>query len=81
MKELKDKVIDLTDRDVGFNEITLKEENKELKIKIRDSLEKAEAQDDEIYDLTRSNGIQKKINVKLNRELSNLLEKIKSKGA
>ena len=61
VKELEDKVKDLTDRDVVFKEITLKEENKELKIKIRDSLEKAKPQNDEMYDLTRSNGIQKKI--------------------
>jgi hypothetical protein len=68
-------VIDLSDRDVGIKEITLKEENKELKIKIIDSLEKAEVQDDEIYDLTRSNVIQKDINQKLHRELNKLREK------
>jgi predicted RNase H-like nuclease (RuvC/YqgF family) len=61
--------------DMGSKEITLKEENNELKIKMSDSLEKAEAQDDEIYDLTRSNGIQKSTNQKLHRELNKLREK------
>ena len=70
VKELEAKVKDLTD--IGAKEIN--EENKVLKNKTGDALEEVEAQKADIYDLERSNKIQKNINFKLNKELSRLRE-------
>ena len=71
VKELEEKVIALTE--VGFKD--LKDENEVLRMKMTDSSEKVHTQSDEIYDLARSNDIQKKINQKLHRELNKLREK------
>ena len=50
-------------------------ENRVLRSRLGDALEEVEAQNGDIYDLKRSNKIQKNINQKLNKELSKLREK------
>jgi predicted thioredoxin/glutaredoxin len=58
---------------VGTKEIN--EGNKVLQKKNGDALKEVEAQKADIYDLKRSNKIQKNINIKLNKELSRLRER------
>ena len=75
VKELDVKVKDLAE--VGAKETN--EENKVLKSKIGDALKEVKGQKADIYDLERSNKIQKNINIKLNKELSRLRETIQLK--